>query len=209
MGDIKSKFFINSIFRSIQGEGFNQGKEAVFIRFSGCNLWSGLEKDRFYKKHSCANWCDTDFKEGSWKTISEIVNIVKELSKSPSLIVLTGGEPMLQITQSFIDFLKNIFSETLVCIETNGTIDKNLKNCWTTVSPKEGSVLRLKKGNELKFVYPQSINLEDFLDLDFDYFIIQPKYENVINYQPLINLVFANNKKLIIRPQLHKILEME
>ena len=170
---------IKEIFLTKQGEGYHTGKKSVFIRFAGCNLWSGIEKDR--SKAIC-NWCDTDFVgtdglNGGKYTVDEIVKIVWSLWPCDILdkpfIVCTGGEPLIQLDQLFVDEMhRNGFK---IAIETNGTCLPPEKIDWICVSPKSNTDLLLKTGDELKFVYPQ-INFDplQFEKFNFDHFFIQP-----------------------------------
>ena len=163
----------------MQGEGFQTGKNAIFCRFSGCNLWSGHEKDR--EKAIC-NWCDTDFVgnngiNGGNYSNNEIINIIKKLwpagESSIPFIVFTGGEPLLQLKKELIELIHSIGFE--IGIETNGTILAPSGINWVCVSPKAYSNFILKKGNELKVVFPQEgIDPLDFKDLEFEHFYIQP-----------------------------------
>ena len=170
-------YSIKEIYKTIQGEGAHSGRSAVFVRFSGCNLWSGKEKHR---KSAICNFCDTDFvgtdginggkysKEALLKKINELCN-----SDTEGFIVFTGGEPMLQLDKELIKFCKD--KGFVTAIETNGTIDIDFDIDWVCVSPKAGSELLVKKGNELKVVYPQpEFDLEYFEKLGFDHFFLQP-----------------------------------
>ena len=170
---------IKEIFLTKQGEGYHPGRKSVFIRFSGCNLWSGMEKDR--DKAIC-NWCDTDFVgtdglNGGKYSIDQIAQLVWDLWPSNILeipyIVCTGGEPLLQLDQFFVDEMhRNGFE---IAIETNGTCIPPNKIDWICVSPKNNTDLVLKTGDELKFVYPQSnFSPQQFEKFDFNHFFIQP-----------------------------------
>ena len=170
---------IKEIFLTKQGEGYHTGRKSVFIRFSGCNLWSGMEKDR--DKAIC-NWCDTDFVgtdglNGGKYSIDQIAQLVWDLWPSNILetpyIVFTGGEPLLQLDQFFVDEMhRNGFE---IAIETNGTCIPPNKIDWICVSPKNNTDLVLKTGDELKFVYPQSnFSPQQFEKFDFNHFFIQP-----------------------------------
>ena len=170
---------IKEIFLTKQGEGYHTGRKSVFIRFSGCNLWSGIEKDR--DKAIC-NWCDTDFVgtdglNGGKYSTDQIVQLVWDLWPSNILdipfIVCTGGEPLLQLDQFFVDEIhRNGFE---IAIETNGTCIPPNKIDWICVSPKNNTDLVLKTGNELKFIYPQSnFSPQQFEKLNFNHFFIQP-----------------------------------
>ena len=170
---------IKEIFLTKQGEGYHTGRKSVFIRFSGCNLWSGMEKDR--DKAIC-NWCDTDFVgtdglNGGKYSIDQIAQLVWDLRPSNILvtpyIVCTGGEPLLQLDQFFVDEMhRNGFE---IAIETNGTCIPPNKIDWICVSPKNNTDLVLKTGDELKFVYPQSnFSPQQFEKFNFNHFFIQP-----------------------------------
>ena len=170
---------IKEIFLTKQGEGYHTGRKSVFIRFSGCNLWSGMEKDR--NKAIC-NWCDTDFVgtdglNGGKYSIDQIAQLVWDLWPANILeapyIVCTGGEPLLQLDQFFVDEMhRNGFE---IAIETNGTCIPPNKIDWICVSPKNNTDLVLKTGDELKFVYPQSnFSPQQFEKFNFNHFFIQP-----------------------------------
>ena len=170
---------IKEIFLTKQGEGYHTGRKSVFIRFSGCNLWSGMEKDR--DKAIC-NWCDTDFVgtdglNGGKYSTDQIAKLVWDLWPTNILeapyIVCTGGEPLLQLDQFFVDEMhRNGFE---IAIETNGTCIPPNKIDWICVSPKTNTDLVLKTGDELKFVYPQSnFSPQQFEKFNFNHFFIQP-----------------------------------
>jgi len=174
---------IKEIFKSIQGEGFFSGKEAVFLRFTGCNLWNGRKNDKF---KSICNFCDTDFlgtdgKNGGKYNLEKLIFVIKKVwnytySSEEKFIVLTGGEPLLQVDDVLIKRLKK--ENFFIAVETNGTIKTNLKFDWVTVSPKEDAEWNLRKGDELKVVYPQhKFDLKKIRNLDFKYFFLQPKDE--------------------------------
>ena len=171
---------VKEIFRSIQGEGFHTGKAAVFIRFTGCNLWNGIA--RFRKKAVC-NFCDTDFvgidgQNGGNYKIEQLIKKTVEIWGQERLphkrfIILTGGEPLLQVDEKLINELKK--KNFYIALETNGTIKTKLKFDWVSVSPKENANWILRKGDELKVVYPQNkINLKKALNFEFKYFFLQP-----------------------------------
>lgn len=162
---------VKEIFYTLQGEGLNTGRPAVFCRFSGCNLWSGREEDR---GSAVCTFCDTDFIGGDrYETAEDLAGAVtaKFPYDSNRFVVLTGGEPMLQVDKPLIDALKS--RGFYVAIETNGTIPVTEGIDWVTVSPKSEVVVR--SGDELKFVYPQNKwTPQDFEELNFKHFIIQP-----------------------------------
>tara|TARA_B100000579_G_scaffold202551_1_gene165635 strand:+ start:951 stop:1580 length:630 start_codon:yes stop_codon:yes gene_type:complete len=203
---------IKEIFLTKQGEGYHTGRKSVFIRFSGCNLWSGLEKDRH--KAIC-NWCDTDFIgtdgiNGGSYSLNEVIKIVCELwpinNDEKPFVVCTGGEPLLQLDQFFVDEIhKNGFE---IAIETNGTCLPPNKIDWICVSPKNNTNLIIKNGDELKFVYPQSnFEPQQFENFNFNHFFIQPM--DGINYNKNIKMskkFIEKNPKWKLSLQTHKIL---
>lgn len=174
-------YSVKEIFYTLQGEGAQTGRAAVFCRFSGCNLWSGLEKDR---PTAMCQFCDTDFVGtdgtlgGKFVDAETLANTVDSSWTGHSrsnrkYVVCTGGEPLLQIDQPLIDALHRHGFE--IAIETNGTIIAPNGIDWICVSPKAGNPLKQKNGQELKLVYPQKgFSPESFETLDFDNFFIQP-----------------------------------
>lgn len=172
-------YSVKEIFYTLQGEGANAGTPAVFCRFAGCNLWTGREADR--AKAQC-QFCDTDFvgtdgdgggKFASGDDLARACRQACTAETGPSLVVLTGGEPMLQVDQPLIDALHaHGFS---IAIETNGTLPVLDDIDWVCVSPKAGTSLVQTSGDELKLVYPQAALLPDAVrDLDFEHFFLQP-----------------------------------
>lgn len=164
-------FAVKEIFYSIQGEGHNTGRPAVFVRFAGCNGWSGREEDRERGSLPCAAWCDTDFVGGDDMDEEELV--FKVITYGCNFVVFTGGEPALQLTQSLIDRMWKAGMN--VAVETNGTRKLPEGVYWRTVSPKRPLVssLRITSGNELKLVYP-TFPPENFAMLDFRHWYLQP-----------------------------------
>ena len=203
---------IKEIFLTKQGEGYHAGRSSVFIRFSRCNLWSGLEKDRH--KAIC-NWCDTDFVgtdgiNGGQYTKEEIVNIIHQLwpenhTLNP-FIVCTGGEPLLQLDQPLVNEMHKAGFE--IAIETNGTCLPPDKIDWICVSPKKNTDLILKNGDELKFVYPQlGFEPQQFEKFSFNHFFIQPMDGNNYNKNEKISKEFIKkNPRWKLSIQTHKIL---
>ena len=172
-------YAVKEIFKTLQGEGFHAGRPAVFCRFAGCNLWSGREQDR---AEAVCNFCDTDFVgtdgEGGGKFPSaagladEVARIWGE-RRDGRFVVLTGGEPMLQVDRDLVEALKAQAFE--IAIETNGTIPPAPGIDWVCVSPKAGAPIDQRSGNELKLVYPQPDLLpEQVAELAFDHFWLQP-----------------------------------
>ena len=172
-------YSVKEIYLTIQGEGFHTGKHAVFCRFSGCNLWTGLEKDR---KNAICNFCDTDFvgtdgvngsKYANAELLANKIDKVWDKNLNEKFVVFTGGEPLLQLDKPLVDLLHK--KKFKVAIETNGTILPPEKIDWICVSPKQGADFNLKYGNELKLVYPQKgLDPKNFKHLDFDHFFLQP-----------------------------------
>jgi 7-carboxy-7-deazaguanine synthase (Cx14CxxC type) len=170
---------IKEIYYTLQGEGANAGRPAIFCRFAGCNLWSGVEKDR---ATAVCRFCDTDFvgtngrNGGKFANAGMLVDMIAAASEddaAPTLVVLTGGEPMLQVDRALIDALHDEGFE--IAIETNGTLPVPRDIDWITVSPKAGSTLVQRTGNELKLVYPQTgLAPEQCAGLDFAYRYLQP-----------------------------------
>lgn len=173
-------YSVKEIYLTLQGEGAQTGRRAVFCRFAGCNLWSGREQDR--AKAVC-KFCDTDFVGtngpggGQFKTAQDLATDCSECWGEPAhikrLVVLTGGEPMLQVDQALIDAFHDEGFE--IAIETNGTLPVPRSIDWICVSPKAGSELVQRSGDELKLVYPQSGNSpSEFDNLEFTNFLLQP-----------------------------------
>jgi 7-carboxy-7-deazaguanine synthase (Cx14CxxC type) len=174
---------VKEVFYTLQGEGARSGRPAVFCRFSGCNLWSGREKDRF---QSICRFCDTDFlgtngqNGGTYQTPGELAKQIRSLwpergnllSGSP-YVVLTGGEPALQVDSLLIQELHALGFE--IAIETNGTCELPYGIDWVCVSPKSQTKLKTQRGNELKIVFPQAdLHPTDYENLTFDHFFLQP-----------------------------------
>ena len=172
-------YSVKEIYLTIQGEGFHTGKHAVFCRFSGCNLWTGLEKDR---KNAICNFCDTDFvgtdgvngsKYANTELLANKIDKVWDKNLNEKFVVFTGGEQLLQLDKPLVDLLHK--KKFKVAIETNGTILPPENIDWICVSPKQGADFNLKYGNELKLVYPQKgLDPKNFKHLDFDHFFLQP-----------------------------------
>lgn len=171
-------YAVKEIFLTLQGEGAHAGRAAVFCRFAGCNLWSGREQDR---AEAVCTFCDTDFVGtdgtlgGRYATADDLADTIagQWAGDGGRFVVLTGGEPLLQVDDALVAALHDrAFS---IAIETNGTIDAPAGIDWICVSPKAGAGLRIRKGHELKLVYPQAENApEDFAGLAFERFSLQP-----------------------------------
>lgn len=156
---------VKEVFATLQGEGFHAGTPAVFVRFAGCNMWSGhdehRERDATRNAAECPRWCDTDFRFGQRTTASLIAASVLTAAKVARIdplphIVLTGGEPLLQVTDELVDELRSVAPLALIAVETNGTVlPKTAKIDWLCVSPKVApDRLQLQHGQELKVVFP-------------------------------------------------------
>jgi 7-carboxy-7-deazaguanine synthase (Cx14CxxC type) len=173
-------YTVKEIFYTLQGEGANAGKAAVFCRFSGCNLWTGREEDR---SRAVCQFCDTDFvgvgpDGGKFATPEALVQSIAnawrgEDSQGLKLVVCTGGEPLLQIDEPFVDAVHA--AGFTMAIETNGTRPAPRNIDWICVSPKAGAPLVQKSGNELKLVFPQPNAMPELFDgFDFEHFFLQP-----------------------------------
>ena len=204
-------FTIKEIFYSLQGEGAHAGRPAVFCRFAGCNLWSGREKDR---SSAICQFCDTDFVGsdgvggGQFKTAKSLVKEIKSFCPQDALnpyVICTGGEPLLQLNN---DLIAAFHDEGIkIAIETNGTIPVPDGVDWVCVSPKAGSNLVVKEGNEIKLVYPQERNHpREFQDSNFDHFFLQPKYERERSNTRKTIQYCLNNPMWKLSMQTHKFL---
>ncbi len=166
-------YTVKEIYYTLQGEGANTGRPAVFLRFAGCNLWSGREEDR---STAMCRFCDTDFVGGTKFSSAELLadEVASQwFGTSQRFVVITGGEPLLQLDAALIAALHGLGFD--IAIETNGTLAAPAGLDWICVSPKAGTVIRQRSGNEVKLVYPQpGISLEDLERLDFDHFFLQP-----------------------------------
>jgi 7-carboxy-7-deazaguanine synthase len=172
-------YSVKEIFLTLQGEGGQAGRAAVFCRFAGCNLWSGLERDR---AAAVCTFCDTDFVGtdgpggGKFRTAADLAAAVTSAWSGPAenrLVVLTGGEPLLQLDDALVDALHCAgFS---IALETNGTLAAPAGVDWICVSPKADAALAQVSGQELKLVYPQpGVDPTRFEQLAFERFSLQP-----------------------------------
>lgn len=184
-------YSVKEIFYTLQGEGANSGRAAVFLRFAGCNLWSGRPEDRHKGRGGCARWCDTDFVGtdgeggGRFDTPEALARRVAETwgpkagsdsgagAGARPLVVCTGGEPLLQLDPPLVAALHTHSFE--IAIETNGTILPPDGINWICVSPKQGAPLALTRGDELKLVFPQEgLHPDDLPPLEFTHRFLQP-----------------------------------
>ena len=200
-------YSIKEIYYTLQGEGFHSGRPAVFCRFSGCNLWTGREEDR--EKAIC-QFCDTEFVgtdgvNGGKFTAAELTVQIKSLFPGPDcFVVCTGGEPGLQIDDELVKTFHE--SDIEIAIETNGTVELPAGIDWITMSPKANTEILIKKGSELKIVYPQDdISPFDVQEYSFEHYYIQPmdSPERDANLKASIDFV-KNNPKWKLSVQTHK-----
>lgn len=166
-------YAVKEVFATVQGEGYRAGTPSIFLRFSGCNVWSGFEEDRVRdaRKGRCALWCDTDFVGGSRMTAGDIVKLIEARTHGEKWVVVTGGEPGLQLDAELVSAIR--VAGMLVAVESNGTcvlpdVD------WLCVSPKPPAKLAVKHCDEVKVVIP-GFNPESFAHLSDNRFV-QPKW---------------------------------
>lgn len=175
-------YTVKEIFMTLQGEGHHAGRPALFMRFSGCNLWNGLERDR---DTAICQFCDTDFigtngeNGGKFKTATELAKRATELwslensDNTHKYIVMTGGEPMLQVDDALIEALHA--KSFTIAIESNGSLDVHPDIDWKCISPKAGADFAQRSGNELKLVFPQpALMPHDLPETDFQHYYLQP-----------------------------------
>jgi 7-carboxy-7-deazaguanine synthase (Cx14CxxC type) len=173
-------YLVKEIYYTLQGEGANTGRGAVFCRFAGCNLWSGHEEDR---AEAVCRFCDTDFVGtdgpggGRFSSATDLAAAIARAwpvgTSGKPFVVCTGGEPLLQMDAPFIDAVHAAGFE--IAIETNGTVTPPGGIDWICVSPKAGAELLLRQGDELKLIYPQpGAEPERYERLDFRHFFLQP-----------------------------------
>ncbi len=208
-------YAVKEIFLTLQGEGVQSGRRAVFLRFAGCNLWSGLEKDR---GSAICQFCDTDFvgmdgangaRYGDANALATKATELWGEGSERRYVVMTGGEPMLQVDDKLVAALHERGFE--VAIESNGTIKAQTDIDWVCISPKAGSDVVQRSGNELKLVWPQSGSDAPSMEgWDFDHLLIQPMDSgsdstNLANIEAATEFVRAN-PKWRLSLQSHKIL---
>ena len=173
-------YSVKEIYYTLQGEGAHTGRPAVFCRFAACNLWSGREADR---GDAVCSFCDTDFLGtdgpggGSFETVADLSRSVAAhwpaSNGARPFVVCTGGEPLLQLDDDAVEALHEAGFE--VAVETNGTLAPPRGLDWICVSPKAGAELRLRRGDEIKLVYPQpGAEPPLYEGLDFRHFFLQP-----------------------------------
>ncbi|MCP5380884.1 MAG: 7-carboxy-7-deazaguanine synthase [Kordiimonadaceae bacterium] len=205
-------YSVKEIFYTLQGEGAQSGRPAVFCRFSGCNLWSGLERDR--EKAVC-NFCDTDFvgtdgeNGGKFKNADALADKVAGLwpraDQGKPYVVCTGGEPLLQLDIPLIKAFQSRGFE--VAVETNGTIKAPKELDWVCVSPKDMSQMVQTSGDELKLVYPQDkVQPQDVEKLKFTHYFLQPKDEAGKDHTKKVVDYCLHHPKWKLSLQIHKII---
>lgn len=207
-------YAVKEIFLTLQGEGVHAGRRAVFLRFTGCNLWTGREEDR---ANAICRFCDTDFvgmdgENGGRYTADDLAAKVADLwgeGQSDRYVVLTGGEPMLQVDDALVDGLHA--RGFTIAIESNGTIEAHPRIDWVCISPKAGSEVVQRRGDELKLVWPQNgSDTETMTSWNFTNFLVQPMDSgsisaNQTNVEAATAFVMAN-PKWRLSLQNHKIL---
>ncbi|MFC4291395.1 7-carboxy-7-deazaguanine synthase [Sphingorhabdus arenilitoris] len=208
-------YAVKEIFLTLQGEGVQAGRRAVFLRFAGCNLWSGLERDR---ASAICQFCDTDFVGMDGENGARYADAAALADKVAALwgdgtdrryVVMTGGEPMLQVDDALVAALHRHGFE--VAMESNGTIPAQADIDWICISPKAGSEIVQRSGNELKLVWPQAgSDAGAMAAWQFDHFLIQPMDSgsddaNAANIQAATRFV-QDNPRWRLSLQNHKIL---
>ena len=220
---MKKSYKIKEIFYTLQGEGAQSGRPAVFCRFSKCNLWNGKEKDR---ADAICNFCDTDIlgtdgqNGGEYKTASDLASAVNRLwssNKGKPFVVCTGGEPALQLDEDLIENFHQLGFE--IAIETNGTLPLPIGIDWICCSPKGSSKIIIDECDELKLVFPQKNAMpEKFSHIKADYFYLTPMaavsteeyiYPNHDDVTQQAIKFCLNNPKWRLNLQTHKVLNIE
>lgn len=197
-------YAVKEIFLTVQGEGVRAGTVAVFLRFAGCNLWSGLERDR---ASAICKFCDTDFVKtdginGGKYDADELAKQVADLwiGEGERWVVCTGGEPVLQLDKNIIAALHA--EGFKIAVETNGTLEVPAGIDWVCVSPKANAPLVQTSGHELKLVYPQTENdPSEFTNLDFIYFCLQPRDDSYLRAEKKANHSQAAFQYCLEHPQ--------
>ena len=210
-------YSVKEIYYTIQGEGAQAGRPAVFCRFAGCNLWSGLEEDR---QAAVCDFCDTEFVGtdgpggGEFEDAGSLARAVagqwprEAGDKAKPLVVCTGGEPLLQLDDAAIEALH---AENLeIAIETNGTKKPPEGIDWVCVSPKAGAEMIVDSGDELKLVHPQEgLSPETFERLDYTHFFLQPMDGPSLNENTALTLAYClENPLWRLSIQAHKLINM-
>lgn len=212
-------YSVKEIYYTLQGEGAQTGRPAVFLRFAGCNLWSGREEHR---AAAVCRFCDTEFVGtdgpggGKFDSADELAAAVAATwpQRAPEIspyVVCTGGEPLLQLDADAIDALHGAGFE--IGVETNGTIEAPLGIDWLCVSPKANAELRQRGGHELKLVYPQeekAAQPENFADLAFEHFFLQPLHNEDLQAHTRSSIEYClANPQWKLSLQTHKIIGID
>jgi len=207
-------FYVKEIFKSLQGEGYFSGRKAIFVRFSGCNLWNGQAEQR---SNSICSFCDTDFvgtdgQNGGIYSQEQLIKKIRILwgnqDYGKRFLVFTGGEPTLQLTEKLVNSVKK--EGFFIALETNGTINSQIKYDWVCVSPKSMKNWRLQKGDEVKVIFPQNnLDLNLIKQMDFNFFFLQPMdgSKRQVNIWNTINYCKAH-KPWFPSFQIHKTLKI-
>ena len=207
-------YSIKEIFYTLQGEGAQSGRPAVFCRFAGCNLWSGRESDR---ASAVCRFCDTDFvgtdgllggKYADGMALADIINAQWPAGQHHKYVVFTGGEPLLQLDDALIKAMHAHGFE--IAIETNGTLPVPDGVDWVCVSPKMGAKLVVTSGHELKVVLPQDAqNLSDYAALAFTHFFLQPMDGPLLDHNTRLAIdTCKKNPQWRLSLQTHKLLQI-
>jgi 7-carboxy-7-deazaguanine synthase (Cx14CxxC type) len=211
-------YAVKEMFLTLQGEGKQAGRRAVFLRFAGCNLWSGREQDR---EQAVCRFCDTDFvgtdgeNGGKFADAASLALAVARLwgdDREGRFTVITGGEPMLQLDESLIETLHDAGFE--IAVESNGTLSATPGIDWLCISPKAGSEVVQRSGDELKLVWPQAdIDPAELLEWDFGAHLVQPMdcgndADNAFTRDAAIALVMAEPRWRLTL-QTHKLLGLK
>lgn len=207
-------YAVKEIFYTLQGEGAQAGRAAVFCRFAGCNLWSGREVDR---ASAICQFCDTDFfgvdgdGGGKFDTAEDLADAIDQnwsgdLEQGRKFVVCTGGEPLMQLDEKLIEALHARGFE--IAVETNGTVAAPAGLDWICVSPKARAELVQRSGDELKLVYPQAgFDPGEFISLNFKHFFLQPMDgpDRILNTELAVKYCMAH-PRWRMSVQTHKIL---
>lgn len=205
-------YSVKEVFKTLQGEGARSGRAAVFCRFTGCNLWSGLEADR---ARATCQFCDTDFvgvdgpgggRFSTARSLTEALERAWGSGRSARYVVFTGGEPLLQLDEPLITSVHDAGFE--IAVETNGTVAAPAGIDWICVSPKAGAKLVQRAGQELKLVYPQpSASPEVFEMLDFEHFFLQPMHGKDLQQNTELAIAYClDHAKWRLSLQTHKLI---
>ena len=214
-------YAVKEIFYTLQGEGMNAGRAAVFLRFAGCNLWSGRAEDRASGRGGCSAWCDTDFigtdgtGGGRYNDAVALADAVGrtwapvEDDRAHRFVVCTGGEPLLQLDAPLIEALHA--RGFRVAVETNGTQPVPPGIDWLCVSPKAGAPIVVTAGDELKLVFPQiGLPPSAVANLAFKHFIIQPKDNDDIKLNTRLAVKYClMNPQWKLGIQTHKVIGLK